>query len=603
MSSFRWFHAHSSPKSALSRLSPLGDRAMRHCFGEILLGAILVLSPTAHAQDAVAPEPAPAATSSPDAAAQAAPSAPASPPAEVKPTPPPPPEDEEEIAERQARPVNTRKSRLTRDESEYRADHRSVLLTVGEDKLIDLDFSYESAKGISVGNDKIVKFTLVKVGDQRQIMLKPVGTGETNVSLRDEAGNLKLIFDVRVTASSVDRAAADLKALLRDVEGIEIKVMGKRIVIDGEIIVPQDWGRLYGVLQDKVLSENVLNLAVLSPLALQILSRRIEEDVKVFAPQVRARSVNGQIWLEGTVDSEDKSKRCADIARRYLPPVLPASPLDKDASALRQEKPAGPIANYILIQTQPTTRTEKLIRLTMNFVELSKDYNKVFGFKWQPGFTADPQIAFATPSDAGAQAATTANFSATISALFPKLVSAQEAGFARVLRTATVVVRSGQEGKLTDGSSIPYGFAGANGQASQAVAKTGTAMSVTPQILGESEDIQMKIQISQNAFIGRTPAGAPMINEHTLQTDVFVKSNESAALAGLNSQDISTSFNKDDPQTGTFTGQTGSLFRLIRSKSYAKKKGQYVYFITPEIVENASDGTDDLKKNFRIKVK
>jgi len=28
-----------------------------------------------------------------------------------------------------------------------------------------------------------------------------------------------------------------------------------------------------------------------------------------------------------------------------------------------------------------------------------------------------------------------------------------------------------------------------------------------------------------------------------------------------------------------------------------------VIFITPQILDNASDGTDDLKKNFRIKVK
>jgi uncharacterized protein YfeS len=52
-----------------------------------------------------------------------------------------------------------------------------------------------------------------------------------------------------------------------------------------------------------------------------------------------------------------------------------------------------------------------------------------------------------------------------------------------------------------------------------------------------------------------------------------------------------------------FDAGTDPLFTLMHSKNYIKKKSQFVIFVTPQIIENASEGTEDLKKNFRVKVK
>jgi pilus assembly protein CpaC len=87
-----------------------------------------------------------------------------------------------------------------------------------------------------------------------------------------------------------------------------------------------------------------------------------------------------------------------------------------------------------------------------------------------------------------------------------------------------------------------------------------------------------------------------------------VKSKESAAVAAVNSTDVGTSFNKDDPNPGSFNTnangtQTDAMFTLKHTKNYAKKKSQFVIFVTPEIIDNASEGSDDLKRNFRVKVK
>jgi pilus assembly protein CpaC len=87
-----------------------------------------------------------------------------------------------------------------------------------------------------------------------------------------------------------------------------------------------------------------------------------------------------------------------------------------------------------------------------------------------------------------------------------------------------------------------------------------------------------------------------------VKTKIFVKNGESAAVVGVNSGEVVTQFNKDDPSPGSFAEGTEPLFNLNRSKQYAKKKSQFVIFVTPQIIENAHDGTEDLKKSFRVKV-
>jgi len=50
-----------------------------------------------------------------------------------------------------------------------------------------------------------------------------------------------------------------------------------------KVLVPADYGRLVSVITEKIYSDLVINLATLSPLALQVLSKRIQQDVNAFA--------------------------------------------------------------------------------------------------------------------------------------------------------------------------------------------------------------------------------------------------------------------------------------------------------------------------------
>jgi pilus assembly protein CpaC len=499
-----------------------------------------------------------------------------------------------------------RRSRMTTDEAEVRSDKRRLLLTTGEDKTIDLDFTpfADPDKSIVVGNPQVVGRTLITLGDKRQLVLKPLKSGETTVTVRDTEGNLRLVLSVRVTGNNLLRISGELRDLLRDIEGLEIRVVGPKVILEGELLVPTDYGRMVAVIQDRAYADYVMNLATLSPLAMQVLARRIQEDVNTFATNARTRVVNGVIFLEGTVDTIDQANRAAKIASLYLPEIRPGNQLERDPTA--QRLPARPLVqNFLIINPPPPKKQEKLVRITIHFVELKKDYTKIFGFKWEPGFTADPQIQIGQNA-AGTTAANSTSFSATLSSLIPQLKTAESAGYARVLRTGTVIVRSTQEAKLQEQVELPFPQLGPNGQVTAAKQGVGLDLTVRPLILGQSEDIQMDLIMDQ-ITAGRSVAAnlPPVVSRHRVETKLYVKSGESAAVAGVTDTDVGTNYNSDDPSQGGFdqSSTTSALFTLLRSKGYTKNRSQFVIFVTPQIVENASDGSEDLKKSFRVKVK
>ena len=504
-----------------------------------------------------------------------------------------------------------KRSKVTYDQAEGLADKRSLLLTSGEDKAVDLDFDANmTPAGISYGNPQIVSATLAKIGDRKQVVFKPLKAGETTVTIRDVNGDIGVIFVLRVTGSNLLRVKSELIDLLRDIEGVSIRVVGAKVVVEGEVLVPADYGRLFAVISDKTYVDFVLNLTTLSPMAMQFLASRIQTDISAFAPSVKTRVVNGMIFLEGTVNSLDESNRANRIANFYLPDIKPSSLLEKDVTAQRVAQRAL-VQNFIMVLPPPPRKMEKLVRVTVHFVELAKDYNKVFGFKWQPGFTSDPYVSLGQGSTGAAAAGGgTLSFGGTISSLLPKLDSLQAAGYARVLKTGTVIVRSGQDAKITELTQFPFMSAsGTNGQMSAQSKDVGLTVAVTPLILGTSEDIQMDMNVEQTDLVGRAPTngGPPTTAKHTVATKIYVKSNESAAIAGIAASDIGTDFNKDDPSAGYFGGGSGGaqtipVFSLLHSKAYRKKKTNFVVFVTPQIIENASEGTEDLKKNFRVRV-
>jgi pilus assembly protein CpaC len=498
-------------------------------------------------------------------------------------------------------------SKFTSDKTEREADRRSELLAVGVDKIVDIDPSINvgSREGsVMVSNTSVVVAQPVKVGQRFQLVLKGQGEGFANITIRDTNGNVRIIIEATVAKQNLVRYYERLKDKLKEVEGITFAVEDQKVVIRGEVYTINDYGTIVNEIAEKTYGDAVINKATMSIVSLNLLAKRIEQDVQVFAPTVTATAMNGRIILGGSVESQPIRIRAATRAEYHIPVIRVSDPIASAANIEKNDKPLQIIQNDIQVNPPPPKRDSKLVRLGIYFVELSKDFLKSFGFKWQPGFTADPSISIGANAAGGT---TTSNaggftFSGTLSSLFPALnAPPSNAGYGRILKQANLVVKSEQQGTLRDEQTIPTQQLGPNGTVGAGQSITvGFVANITPTIL-QGQDVDLNISISQVNALSKTLAGQPYTAKHEVNTRLYLKSGEVAAVAAVNSQDFTTAFNRDDPNAGSFQGQTRPLFTLQRSKSSSNKRGQFVVFVSPQIIDSASEGTEDLKKNFRMK--
>ncbi len=114
-------------------------------------------------------------------------------------------------------------------------------LVLGKQKVIPAT----GVKSVSSGNPRIVRIVIPK--DQSKIILKAVGAGTTTVTLIKQDGSTDELT-VNVIAHDPQKIKKEIEQLLDGVEGIEIKIVGDKVIIDGEILTEKDNKRINKVM-------------------------------------------------------------------------------------------------------------------------------------------------------------------------------------------------------------------------------------------------------------------------------------------------------------------------------------------------------------------
>jgi len=235
-----------------------------------------------------------------------------------------------------------------------------------------------------------------------------------------------------------------------------------------------------------------------------------------------------------------------------------------------------------------------MIKFTAQFVELTKDYNKVFGFKWNPTLGGEGgSISFGRTSSGGVSTSSDGTLSGTISQLFPKLNSAKAAGYARIVQSGMIIAKDNENGTITRKTKKNTTLGTGEFQQPTSI-DAGFDLKLKGTIMPEEK---VNIEISLGVSFG---SGTDVL-ENTINTIIIVKTRESAVVGGVSSTKSSTQYDKDPPG-GADTVEAGSgfpLFSFIKSKSLSRSKEQFVVFITPEIIDSASAGSEEIKRKFR----
>ena len=463
---------------------------------------------------------------------------------------------------------------------------KNVEIVLGIDKILKLDFP-PSTK-IQVGNESILATTIIP--QKREITLKAIKPGKTSVTIRNTVGDVKIVYLVNITANDQSKVVQELKEFLGDIEGLEIGIKGNSVFVGGQIIVPNDIGKVAVILEKY---PKVIRLVELSPQTQRVVARKMQEEIhRARMNDVTVKVVNGKFVLDGVVTSNADRDRAEQLAQIYVPPRIQTLATQTGAA---DNAEIALIQNFIQVNKKSKPAPiPKMVKIKTQFVELLKDYNKIFGFKWEPRFSTGNgaiNIGRTGTGEVGTQSSNT--LAATIENLFPKLASAKGAGYARIIQSGIIVVKDKVSGKIFKKEDTPYAI-GSNEFTKSEKATAGFDLQITPTIL-QGEKVELNIGLSVSATAGDPPSQTT----NNISTSIIVKSKESAVAGGIVVNKSTTDFDRNPPGDKDEFEGTSPLFSFIKSKSHTATRSQFVVFVTPEIVESASEGTEEIRRKFR----
>ena len=434
---------------------------------------------------------------------------------------------------------------------------------------------------------KVTKLSIERATDT--LKFNPTKAGFATLQIFDEKD--RKIYEFRLDVQKNDHAkvAQEIRSLLSDIEGITIKIINNRVVVDGQVLLPREMNRIISVVTqygDKVAS----SLVTLSPIAQKKIAQAIYNDINL--PEVEVRAINDKFILQGTVESKAESDRCEAIAQMYVPDIVKTTG-EKEGTIVALKKTF--VLNLLQIKAAAPKEPGKIIQMVIHYVELNKNFQKSFKFQFTPTLQDNSGISFT--QDSRAPSGIISTLTGVVSGLLPKLNWAKQYGHARVLQSSSLIVLDGQKGDLKNTTAIPYVTANqTTGQPITNFTDAGMTTAITPTILNpRSDSIRLQIDFSMKSLIGTTDAG-PMVSNSSMTTVVVVRSGQSAAIGGLIANSTSTDYNKLPKNAAT-----DPIISLYASKAFQRDQSQFVVFVTPSIKASASQGAEKIKDKFRLR--
>lgn len=425
--------------------------------------------------------------------------------------------------------------------------------------------------------------------DLNVIRFNPRQEGFATLTIHDKRnGKIVAEYRIDIKKSKLDKVVREMRALLGDIEGINIKIVNNKVVVDGQILLPKDLARIYNVVQQ--FGDQASSLVTLSPIAQKKIAEFISRDIN--NPEIEVRAVNDKIILQGWANGPDEKDRAEIIAKTYLPDVVVEAAEEK--GVIKKRKPANDgVINLIQVKEAAPKPPAKMIQLVVHYVELKKDYSKAFKFQFTPELGDQSQIAFQSGGTGAGGVVST--ITGVVSNLLPKLNWAKDHGHARVLESTSLIVEDGKKGDIKQITNQPYQVIGKDGSQGTAFAEVGIKSSIKPVLLGEkSGSIMMEMDFAISNMVG-TAGGAPIVSSNTITSVITVRDRQSAAVGGLIKNSSTTDYNRLPSNV------KNPIISLYASKEFKRTQSQFVVFVTPIVKTSASAGSEQIKKKFRLR--
>lgn len=248
------------------------------------------------------------------------------------------------------------------------------------------------------------------------------------------------------------------------------------------------------------------------------------------------------------------------------------------------------------------------VAIEARIVTASDSLNQQLGIAWQAGFGSDSSGDGATGEDKNSShtvMATTAlstDFPATTLALGilrpgvaidVQLSSLVEQGQARVLAKPKILTIDQSSASIQSGVQIPYQETSRSGATSTSFKDAVLSLHVRPQITPD-HNILLQLKVQQDT-VGQIFNGVPSINTNEMQTSVLVGNGQTLVLGGILQED-----NNRAQRKAPILGDLPFVGRLFRRKITRKDQQELLVFITPTLVSETEEQTQDNQRAFPV---
>ncbi len=424
----------------------------------------------------------------------------------------------------------------------------------------------------------------------------------TDLWVYDENDVLKIVYNVTVTDYNIKRILGFLKKELKNVEGLKMYIREDKIVLDGEILLPDDIARINQVISG---FEPVFKVQYkLSPTLFKVVAEKMEKEIGL--PDVHVEVVNEKFFLKGIVDDNVQLKYVVDKATAYLPKYFfePFVNLQGAGGELKEPNTDESLINYDFLKIkQAIEKPKKLIKIVVYFVEITKGFEDNFGFSWSP--TIDTSASNATMTWSSKKTDDKGNaiepLATTITGIIqnfiPKLKNAVDTKRGRVIQTSAITIENEASGAINKTTEYPYIITTAD-QIQTKTFKVGIQVKLTPKIMGlvdSSQDISLApVEVEVSQLVSMSANGLPITTSNNMSTYINLKSGDTAAIGGIVQNTGYKGFKEGSDEKNV-------IIDLTRSKSFQRNKTQFVMFVTPEIVVSAAEASKKAKEAFNVK--
>ncbi|MEI6971473.1 MAG: pilus assembly protein N-terminal domain-containing protein [bacterium] len=380
--------------------------------------------------------------------------------------------------------------------------------------------------------------------DGKSVVVRALTAGKSEIRIV-RTGEQDLVYDLTVRAD-LAQLAKDIELLLQGVEGLTVKVVGDRIVLDGNLIVKSDFDRVQQIAA--TYSGSILNLTKLDRTKLNdYVAAAIQKDIGL--KTIRVQVSGDTATLEGIVFDAADATMAMEKAKQRCSKVV---------SLLRLE--------------------EVMIETDVYFVMIDTTDDTATGFNILKTLNAG---ASASVSDGTVSYSVSADLMARINILAGQ-------GKAKFLATPHLSTKSGGSGRFHSGGEVFFEVSGTSGGSLEKV-EHGVILTVKPVLRGQDRVVnEVTLQVSVPS---KKTKGTFSIEKYETTSTTMSKVGESILISGL-SQSLETQFGEKTP----LLGDIPVLSAFFSEKSKTRTSRDIVVVITPRPVFPTDMGGEAFSK-------